>query len=196
VDPDPEGQDLLDLVTYYRSVADEPGEIFLYVDSAGLTAERVNRYQTLGVTWLASDAISPEQSVVANLQAIRRGSPSGPFTCLLPPVDAGVHGILIDLCQLRIREGEVVQGTDVLLQLVHAARADEHRRHPRVAQDPRQRHLREALPAARRDVVQRADVPQCLVGEQVRRQRLALARARALRHTVQIPIGQHALRER
>src|SRR5690606_13435084 len=43
VDPDPEGQDLLDLVTYYRSVADEPGEIFLYVDSAGLTAERVNR---------------------------------------------------------------------------------------------------------------------------------------------------------
>lgn len=75
VDPDPEGQDLLDLVTYYRSVADEPGQVFLYIDSAGLTAERVNRYRTLGVTWLASDVISPEQSVADNLQAIRRGPP-------------------------------------------------------------------------------------------------------------------------
>ncbi|WP_109471950.1 LLM class flavin-dependent oxidoreductase [Ornithinimicrobium cavernae] len=75
VDPDPERQDLLDLVSYYRDVADEPGDIFLRVDGAATTAERVDRYRELGVTWLASSVISPQRSVEDNLEAIRRGPP-------------------------------------------------------------------------------------------------------------------------
>jgi alkanesulfonate monooxygenase SsuD/methylene tetrahydromethanopterin reductase-like flavin-dependent oxidoreductase (luciferase family) len=75
VDPDPDGQDLQDLVTYYRQVADEPGEIFLYVDGAATTVERVDRYRELGVTWLASDMITAQQSLDDNLKAIRRGPP-------------------------------------------------------------------------------------------------------------------------
>lgn len=75
VDPDPEGQDLLDLLTYYCSVADEPGEVFLYVDGASLTTGTVERYRELGVTWLASDVISPRRSVEENLGAVRRGPP-------------------------------------------------------------------------------------------------------------------------
>ncbi|QDO89516.1 LLM class flavin-dependent oxidoreductase [Ornithinimicrobium ciconiae] len=75
VDPDPEGQDLHDLVTYYRELADEPDDIFLHVDGTATTAERVDRYRELGITWLATGVISAQQSVEENLTAIRRGPP-------------------------------------------------------------------------------------------------------------------------
>jgi len=75
VDPDPDGQDLQDLIAYYSEVADTPGEIFLYVDAAATTAQRIVRYRELGVTWLASDVISARRSPQENLDAIRRGPP-------------------------------------------------------------------------------------------------------------------------
>jgi alkanesulfonate monooxygenase SsuD/methylene tetrahydromethanopterin reductase-like flavin-dependent oxidoreductase (luciferase family) len=75
VDPDPDGPDLQDLIAYYREVADAPGEVFLYVDGRTLTAERVARYGELGVTWLASSAISAARSTEENLAAVRRGPP-------------------------------------------------------------------------------------------------------------------------
>jgi alkanesulfonate monooxygenase SsuD/methylene tetrahydromethanopterin reductase-like flavin-dependent oxidoreductase (luciferase family) len=75
VDPDPEGQDLQDLIAYYREVADSPGDVFLYVDGSATTADRVARYRELGITWLASDVISPRRSTQENLEAIRRGPP-------------------------------------------------------------------------------------------------------------------------
>jgi alkanesulfonate monooxygenase SsuD/methylene tetrahydromethanopterin reductase-like flavin-dependent oxidoreductase (luciferase family) len=75
VDPDPEGPDLLALLAYYHEVAERPGEVFLYVDGDATTAERVDRYRELGVTWLASDVISPRRSTEENLALIRRGPP-------------------------------------------------------------------------------------------------------------------------
>ncbi|MCE0487242.1 LLM class flavin-dependent oxidoreductase [Ornithinimicrobium sediminis] len=75
VDPDPEGQDLTDLVTYYGGLPGEPGEVFLYVDASATTAQRVARYRELGVTWLASDVVSPRCSPAENLEAIRKGPP-------------------------------------------------------------------------------------------------------------------------
>lgn len=75
VDPDPDGPDLTALMTYYREVADEPGEVFLYVDGEGLTDARVDSYRDLGVTWLASDCISGGRSTEENLELVRRGPP-------------------------------------------------------------------------------------------------------------------------
>ena len=50
----------------------------------------------------------------------------------------------------------------VLLQLGDAAGADQGGGHPGVAQGPRDRHLRQRLPALGRDLVQRPDVRQGL----------------------------------
>ncbi|MCA1781357.1 MAG: LLM class flavin-dependent oxidoreductase [Dermatophilaceae bacterium] len=75
VDPDPEGAALRNLLSYFREVSDTPGEVFLYVDAGATTAERVDRYGELGVTWLASDVISGERSTADNLEAVRRGPP-------------------------------------------------------------------------------------------------------------------------
>ncbi|MGC5583740.1 LLM class flavin-dependent oxidoreductase [Ornithinimicrobium sp. W1665] len=75
VDPDPDGPDLAALMTYYRQVAEEPGEVFLYVDAPALTDARVASYGELGVTWLASDLITGRRSSRENLAAIRRGPP-------------------------------------------------------------------------------------------------------------------------
>src|SRR5687768_10370220 len=63
----------------------------------------------------------------------------------LPEVDPAVDGVLVDGPQLVVVEREVVQRRDVLLQLVHAARPDQHGGHARVAQRPGEGHLREAL---------------------------------------------------
>lgn len=52
---------------------------------------------------------------------------------LLPQVDAGIHGVLVDLGQLLVGQVEPVQGTQVLLELLDAARADQHRGQARVA---------------------------------------------------------------
>lgn len=75
VDPDPDGPELNALVAYYREVADEPGEIFLYVDGPALTPDRVSAYAGLGVTWLASDLVTARRTVAENLAEIRRGPP-------------------------------------------------------------------------------------------------------------------------
>lgn len=75
VDPDPEAEDLPELVASYAEVAGTPGGIFLYVDASATTAQRMASYGELGVTWLASDLISPRQTPEENLAAIRRGPP-------------------------------------------------------------------------------------------------------------------------
>ena len=75
VDPDPDGTDLRDLLDYYRGAAQEPGEVFLYVDAPSLTGETVRTYGELGVTWLASDVITGRASEEENLAAVRRGPP-------------------------------------------------------------------------------------------------------------------------
>lgn len=75
VDPDPDGANLRDMLSYYREVADGPGGVFLPIDADAATADRVTRYGELGVTWLASDVISGQRSLEENLAAVRRGPP-------------------------------------------------------------------------------------------------------------------------
>ncbi len=57
---------------------------------------------------------------------------------------------------------------EVVVELGHAAGADQHRGDPLVAQHPRQRQLGQRLAAAVRDLVEPADVRDRLVGEQRR----------------------------
>lgn len=75
VDPDPDGPDLPALLDYYHKVAEGSTGVFLYVDAEATTAEHVERYAELGVTWLASDVISGQRSFEENLAAVRRGPP-------------------------------------------------------------------------------------------------------------------------
>ena len=75
VDPDPDGDDLRALLAYYREVAEDPGGVFLAIDGDATTAEHLAQYGQLGVTWLASDAISGQQSHEERLTAVRRGPP-------------------------------------------------------------------------------------------------------------------------
>ena len=65
-----------------------------------------------------------------------------------------------------------------------------------VAQRPGQRQLRQRLTAAGGDVVQRPDVVERLVGEQVGGQRAAAGRPGVGRDAVQVAVGQHALGQR
>src|SRR4051794_30579308 len=89
-----------------------------------------------------------------------------------PQVDAGVHGVLVDGCELVVAEREVAERTYVLLELTDTARTDQHRGHPRVTQGPRERHLGQALATLLGELVQGADVGQRLLGEEFGRQRL------------------------
>ena len=68
-------------------------------------------------------------------------------------------------------EVAAVERADIGLELRDAARADERRGHARIAQRPGQRHLRERLPASPRDRVERADLLERLLAEQIGRER-------------------------
>ena len=84
--------------------------------------------------------------------------------------------LLDTLGELVFAEVEAVDGGDVPLQLLDAARADERRGDPGVAERPCKRKLREALAAARGDLVQSAQLLAHLVGEEVGRQRAVVRR--------------------
>src|SRR6476661_4011174 len=91
----------------------------------------------------------------------------------LPEVDAALDGVLVDRVELLLREVEVVERAEAVLELTDRRGADEHRRDALVAQDPRERHLRERLAARLRHLVEGADVREVLLGQQVGRERLA-----------------------
>ena len=74
--------------------------------------------------------------------------------------------------QLVGAEVQAVQRAQVVVELRDAARADQHRGDPAVAQRPGQRHLGQRLAAVGGQLVERADVGEGLLGEQVRRERL------------------------
>ena len=70
------------------------------------------------------------------------------------------------------------------------------RRDARVAQDPRDRHLRERLPAALRDLVERLDARHVLLVDEVVLEEVVLGRARVLGDAAEVAVGEHALAER
>src|ERR1700730_750787 len=104
--------------------------------------------------------------------------------------------MLINLSELVSREVEMVECCNVLLQLVDAARTDEHRRHACVAQRPGERHLREALPAPFGNDVQRPNMGEVCVGEQVLSEGAVLASARVFGNAVEVTVGEQPLSER
>jgi hypothetical protein len=55
--------------------------------------------------------------------------------------------VAVDLGELFLREIELVEGSDVRLELLDARRPDERRRHARISERPSERHLRERLSA-------------------------------------------------
>ena len=65
------------------------------------------------------------------------------------------------------RELQMAQSGDVLFELGHAARTDQHRRHPRVAQGPGDGHLREGLMSPEGDVVESPDAGKVVLVEHV-----------------------------
>src|SRR5260370_33511160 len=75
---------------------------------------------------------------------------------LFPEVQVALLGVLVDARELLRGELEVLERTHVVFDLLGRARADEGRRDARIAQDPRDGHLSERLPARFGDVVQPA----------------------------------------
>src|SRR5438477_198326 len=67
-----------------------------------------------------------------------------------PDVDPAVSGVAVDLLELGGRELELVQGSNVLLELGDAAGPDEGRGHDGVAQGPGNGHLGQRLAAPQR----------------------------------------------
>ena len=91
---------------------------------------------------------------VARVTAVAPGVHGASVLGLRPPqVDAALDRVLVDLGQLLGREVQPVERRDVLLELRDAARADDQRGHPLVAQRPGEGHLRERLAPALRDAV-------------------------------------------
>src|SRR5580693_6621135 len=108
----------------------------------------------------------------------------------------GWQRIAVDGGQLVGGEVGVAGGGQVFLELAHAARADQGRGHPRVAQHPGQRHLGQRLAPGPGDLVQHADVRERGRRDLVGGQRAVNAGPRAGRHAVQVLAGQYALGQR
>src|SRR4051794_5333377 len=138
-----------------------------------------------GVTWLGPPRRAPPQAIADD------SGRAGP----LPDVDPGVHGVLLDLRERVVVEVQAPERADVVLELRDAARPDQRRGHPGVAQRPRQRELGQRLPPALRDLVQRADAREVLVAEHGLRQRPLARGAGVLGDAVQVAVGEHPLPE-
>lgn len=106
-------------------------------------------------------------------------------------------GSLIDGFQLVSGEGGVVQGSDVVEDLLGLGRADEDARDLAVPQYPRQRHLGQRLAAGGSDFVQGAYLCQLFLGDDALLQETAIgADAAVLRDAVEVAVGQQTLRQR
>ncbi len=90
----------------------------------------------------------------------------------------------------------LLHGIQAVVELLDRRRADEHRGDSLVAQRPGQGHLGQRLAARLRHPVERPHVLQRGVGEQGWVERLALCRTRTRRDTLEVLVGEHALRER
>src|SRR6266566_4056107 len=94
-----------------------------------------------------------------------------------PDVEVALGRVTVDRGELSLAEtGQAGRG-QVLLQLRHAARADQGRRDPLVAQYPAQRHLRQRLAAPAGDLVEPRDPRQVVLAQLIGGQGTALARA-------------------
>src|SRR5438445_10685513 len=100
----------------------------------------------------------------------------------------------VDLRELIRSEVAPVERADVLLELRHAAYPNDRGGHARIAQDPREGHLRQLLSTVSSDLVQGAHPLDVLV-HGLGSQRVTLRCARTGRHTLQLTAGEHRLRQ-
>src|SRR5260370_22948312 len=75
----------------------------------------------------------------------------------------GLHKDPVDLPEVFGCEMHIVESAEVLFELLHAAHADDRGGHARIAQHPRQRHLRQLLAAESGDLVERANARHVLI---------------------------------
>src|SRR5690606_11956569 len=118
-----------------------------------------------------------------------------------PDVYVSLARVLVDLGKFLGAEVEVPEPRHNLLHLLGAAGADQRGGDTRfgrlaLAQDPGDRHLREALAAAPGDPVERAYVGDVLLVQELLPQRLALRGATVLGDALEVLVGQHSLRQR
>ena len=103
----------------------------------------------------------------------------------------------IDCCLLFVRKRGVLQRLDVIENLRRLGRADQNARYDSVAQDPAERHFGERLSAPGGNLVEGFDLLQALFGQIFRMQEAGVFFDAAVgRDAVQIPVGQHTLRQR
>src|SRR5205085_3429180 len=120
----------------------------------------------------------------------RRCSGSGGGT---PQVDAALDGIAVNVGELILGEIEVVEGGDVLLELGHAAGADQHGSDSRVAQGPGDGHLSERLASPQGDVVEGPDAGEVVVAEHGTGECAVQRGSGAWGDAVEVSVGEQAL---
>lgn len=64
-----------EMLEYYRSRADEPGEIVLPVEMSGLPPDFLEVCRDVGATWALSTPVDPADSIEDNVARIREGPP-------------------------------------------------------------------------------------------------------------------------
>lgn len=69
-------QEVTDMVTYYREVAQSPGEILLPLDVPEAPADIVDLYRDLDVTWTLTTNLLEPDSHQLNIERIQQGPPS------------------------------------------------------------------------------------------------------------------------
>ena len=107
------------------------------------------------------------------------------------------HRKRVDLCQFFRCECRVFQCLDVVEDLCGLGRADQHRRHCAIFEDPCERHLGEGLTPSLRDLVEPSDALDLLRRQAALLEESAVcANAAVLRNSIEIAVRQDALRKR
>ena len=118
------------------------GKALHFVERAGEATSASGSARRLGGTLLDLRQLEMRLSSLAGRRA-------------RPEIDVALGRVAVDLRELVVGEREVVERAERVVELLDARRADQRRRHALVAQRPRERQLRERLPAPLRDLVQR-----------------------------------------
>src|SRR5215471_14637630 len=101
---------------------------------------------------------------------------------------------IVDAPQLLLRETKITGSRNVLIDLSHLARADDHTGHAAVPQSPGQRHLCQALAARRRQFVQCTHPGERILGDVAfLEEAVRLRRPRITGQTVQVTVGEKSL---
>src|SRR5215469_4727201 len=101
---------------------------------------------------------------------------------------------IVDAPQLLLSEAKITGSRNVLIDLSHLARADDHAGHAAVPQSPGQRHLCQALAARRRQFIQCTHLGERILGDvALLEETVRLRRPRITGQTAQVTVGEKSL---